>query len=129
MSTHLAWNETDRRFLNEILNHWASKGFEGELDVANVEYGFISITTRNWAPDDGSFVRMELHKLIGEKGFFGRKTNWVVRLFSCASYEGAFPVMHGCVCASSTFLALDRAALDAGNGFMSASRLEDYFNN
>jgi hypothetical protein len=71
---------------------------------------------------------MEIHKIKGKKYFFGwQRTRWVIRLFSCESYDGAFSVMHGCATSWNMTAALNMAMLDVGHGFMSRSSLEDYF--
>lgn len=128
MTTHLAWTDDDTYSFNLILTEWARKGFEGELDVNHMDSGFVSITTQNWISGNAPFVQFELHKLRGKGGWFGRqKAKWLVRLYSCESYDGAFAGMHGCVDGWSMLAALDRAMLDVGYGFRSQSVLEDYF--
>jgi len=130
LDPHLSWTEKDESGLKIILEKWSRNGFEGEVNLGNLAEGYASITTRNWAAraaKHGSFVTMEVHKLRGKKGFFGTKTKWVVRQFSCESYDGVFPVMHGCAEGHNILSALAQAMLDVGYGFMSRSRLEVYF--
>jgi hypothetical protein len=128
MSNHLAWTDFDMHYLNGALNDWAKKGFEGELETREAESGVVAITTRNWTSKGAPFVTMEIHKLKGKNYFFGwQRTRWVIRLFSCESYERAFSVMHGCATSWNMTAALNMAMLDVGHGFISRSSLEDYF--
>ncbi|MBU0593853.1 MAG: hypothetical protein KKH74_08975 [Gammaproteobacteria bacterium] len=128
MSTHLIWTDSDTKLLNDILNNWAKSGFEGELDTQSVDEGIVAITTRNWIQVGAPFVTMEIHKIRGKITFFGgQKTQWVIRLFSCESYDRAFSVMHGCATGRNLPTALKIAMLDVGHGFASTSSLESYF--
>lgn len=124
---HLPFSDMDMHGLDMILHEWAKKGFEGEVETRNAQAGCISITTRNWTKNGCPFVTMELHKLRGKRGFFGQKSKWIVRLYSCESLSGLYAQMHGCVEGRNMLHAFDLAMVDVGYGFRSASRLEQYF--
>lgn len=121
---HLPWTDVDLNGLKLVLEEWARKGFEGDLDRRSLDNGFVTITTKNWLPGRQSFVMMELHKLDGGKGWFGRKTNWVVQLYSCHNIEGALASRQGCVGGRSVLSALDNGLNDVGKGFVSNATLE-----
>ena len=124
---HLAYDEKDIHGIDFIIGEWRKKGFVGEIDKSTANRGYISITTANWKKNDGSFVIMELHKLKGQKGLFGVKTNWIVRLLSSPNGTIASATVHGCVEGMTQLIALDKAHVDIGYDFMSRTRIEDYF--
>jgi len=123
---HIAYDSKDMYGVDLIFKEWSRKGIVGEIDKRNANNGYISIATSNWNKNDGSYVIMELHKLRGEQGFFGQKTNWVVRLLSSPSRDLSSITTHGCVEGRNQLAALDKALLDVGYNFMSRTRLEDY---
>lgn len=126
--THLEWTDFDMHILEGILSDWEKRDFRGNLNLSTLGQGYLSITTANWHPSESPFVIMEVHKLRGNKRFWGGiKSRWVIRIQSCESYNGAFPIMHGCVDGPNMVMALDRAILDIGYGFSSTTRLEQYF--
>ena len=121
---HLPWTDVDLNGLKLVLEEWSRKGFEGDLDRRSLDSGLVTITTKNWLPSHPGFVMMELHKLDSGKGWFGRKTNWVVQLYSCYNMEGALAIRQGCVNGQSILGALDNGLNDVGNGFLSTASLE-----
>ncbi len=123
---HLPYDDKDLYGVNLIFEEWSRKGMSGEIDESTARNGYVSITTANWKTNDGSYVTMELHKLQGEKGVFGAKTNWVVRLLSSASLNSP-PIVHGCVEGRNQLSALDKALLDVGYNFVSRTELEHYY--
>jgi len=124
---HIAYDNKDLYCIDLIFKEWSKKGMVGSVDKSHFKQGFVSISTTNWKKNDGSYVTMELHKLKGEKGFFGQKTNWVVRLLSVPSKSSSSVTTHGCVDGRNQLAALDRALLDVGYNFMSQTKLEDYY--
>lgn len=123
---HLAFDDKDHYSVNLILTEWRRKGFVGEAETSTASRGYISIRTANWKRNDGSLVVMELHKLKGDQGLFGTRTNWIVRLLSCSS-KNSPPIVRGCVEGRNPLAPFDRAMVDVGYNFMSRTRLEDYF--
>lgn len=124
---HIAYDEKDLYGIDLIFKERSKKDMVGSVDKSHSQQGYVSISTANWKKNDGSYVTMELHKLHGEKGFFGQQTNWVVRLLSAPSKNSSSVITHGCVDGRKQLGALDRALLDVGYNFMSQTKLEDYY--
>jgi hypothetical protein len=123
---HLSFNESDLYGVDLVINEWRKDGSRVEIDKSTGNQGFVTISTDNWKTNDGSLAKIELHKLIGNKGLFGIKSKWVCRLFSCPSENQSKSIMHGCVTGRTVILALRTACFDIDYNFMSKSKLEDY---
>ncbi len=126
-ANHLPWDDSDFYGLKLVLEDWAKKGFEGELNTTAAMAGYVTVTTKEWTGNRTAFVMFELHKLKGKKRMFWQGTHWASRMFTCQSRDGAFPAMFGCIGAPTLIYALQRSIDEAGSGMPSGSRLEQYY--
>jgi len=125
---HLAYSERDLLGVKIVVDGWKKKGFIGQLNTNSSGQGFVSITTRNWVAEDGTFVTIELHKVSDGTGFLGgQKSTWVSRLLTHPDSSCSSPTVHGCFQSPTQPHALDRAIKDVGT-FLSQTELGDYLN-
>ena len=123
---HLAYSERDLFGVKIVVDGWKKKGFAGQLNTNTSNQGFVSVTTRNWVADDGTFVTIELHKVsAGAKFLGGQKSTWVSRLLTHPDSSRSSPTVHGCFQSPTQPHALDRAIMDVGT-FVSQTTLNEY---
>lgn len=129
-SNHIAFDDTDFHGMKLALQDWSKRGFDGDLNLEAAARGYVTITCANWVPDhDDPFVSFEVHKLKGKKRLFWQGTNWVTRIFTCQSRNGAFATMHGCVSASTLIYTMNEVPNRGWNGwaFGRGENLESFY--
>jgi hypothetical protein len=115
---HLPFDDSDFYSMKLVLEDWAKRGFDGDLNSTRAAAGYVSITTENWVPGQAPFLHFEIHKLKGKKRIFWQGCNWVARIFTCDSRSGAFQKMHGCIGDEPTLIYTLNSVPNRGwNGF------------
>jgi hypothetical protein len=94
---HLPFSQRDFRVLRLVVESWVGQGFTGNLNTESAERGYITFIIPFNQRESRAYFGFEIHKLKGKSFLFWRTTQWVARLFTCQSLDGAFAEIGKCL--------------------------------
>ncbi len=96
-ANHLPFTAKDFRTLKLVVADWVTQGFTGNLNTESAGRGYITFITPIKLRETRAHFGFEIHKLKGRKFLFWQTKQWVARLFTCQSLDGAFSQIDRCV--------------------------------
>jgi hypothetical protein len=94
---HIPFTVKDLRVLKRVIENWAAHGFTGNLNTESAGRGYITIITPINVGEERTYLGFEIHKLKRKKFLFWQTKQWVARLFTCQSLDGAFSEIKKCL--------------------------------